>query len=157
VYDGRNRSFFFFDYAGLREVRGNTFVNTVPTAKARTGDFSEYLGANLCTNAAGAQHGRAAEHFSTPLLVTNTNNETVQARLGMMFDPLTTRANPGFNSSQPVSAANPQTLRSAFTNNIIPQARINLVGLNVASIYPLPQNGSLQNNFTSVVNREAVS
>jgi hypothetical protein len=54
IYDGENRTFFFFDYAGLREVRGNTFVNTVPTAKARTGDFSEYLGATLCTNAAGA-------------------------------------------------------------------------------------------------------
>ncbi len=42
IYDGKNRTFFFFDYAGLREVRGNTFVNSVPTAKVRGGDFSEY-------------------------------------------------------------------------------------------------------------------
>ncbi|MFN6203938.1 MAG: TonB-dependent receptor domain-containing protein, partial [Acidobacteriota bacterium] len=156
LYDGKNKSFFFFDYAGLREIRGNTFVNTVPTAKARTGDFSEYLGANLCTNSSGAA-GPCGGAFSAPLLVSNTNNETIQARVGMMFDPLTTRSNPNFNSSQPVSAANPQTLRSAFTNNIIPQSRINPVGLNVASIYPLPQNGSLQNNFTSVVNRDVGS
>ncbi|MFN7622602.1 MAG: TonB-dependent receptor domain-containing protein, partial [Acidobacteriota bacterium] len=156
LYDGKNKSFFFFDYAGLREIRGNTFVNTVPTAKARTGDFSEYLGANLCTNSSGAA-GPCGGAFSAPLFVSNTNNETIQARVGMMFDPLTTRSNPNFNSSQPVSAANPQTLRSAFTNNIIPQSRINPVGLNVASIYPLPQNGSLQNNFTSVVNRDVGS
>ena len=156
VYDGKDKTFFFFDYAGLREVRGNTFVNTVPTVKARTGDFSEYLGANLCTNSSGAA-GACGGAFSTPLMVSNTNNDMVQARLGMMFDPLTTRTNPNFNSSQAISAANPQTLRSAFTNNVIPQARINPVGFNVASIYPLPQNSSLQNNYTSVVNREAVS
>ena len=42
LYDGRNRTFFFTDYAGLREVRGNSFVNSVPTAKVRTGDFSDY-------------------------------------------------------------------------------------------------------------------
>ena len=29
----RNRTFFFFDYAGLRETRGRSFVNTVPTAE----------------------------------------------------------------------------------------------------------------------------
>jgi len=38
----RNRTFFFVDYAGLKETRGLTFVNTVPTAKTRLGDFSDY-------------------------------------------------------------------------------------------------------------------
>src|SRR5262249_34218009 len=38
----RNRTFFFVDYAGLNETRGLTFVNTVPTAKTRLGDFSDY-------------------------------------------------------------------------------------------------------------------
>jgi hypothetical protein len=156
VYDGKNKSFFFFDYAGLREIRGTTFVNSVPTARARTGDFSEYLGANLCTNAAGAA-GACGGAFTTPLNVTNTAGQTVQARIGMMFDPLTTRNNPAFNASQAVSAANPQILRSAFANNIIPASRINQVGFNVASIYPLPQNSSLQNNYTSVVNRDVGS
>ena len=42
IYHGKNRTFFFTDYAGLREVRGQTFVNSVPTAKVRNGDFSEY-------------------------------------------------------------------------------------------------------------------
>ncbi len=152
LYNGKNKTFFFFDYAGLREVRGTTFVNSVPTAKARTGDFSEYLGANLCTNSAGAA-GNCGGAFTTPLMVTDIAGATIQARAGMMFDPLTTRANPNFNASQAVSAANPQILRSAFVNNVIPSSRINPVGFNVASIYPLPQNSSLQNNFTSVVNR----
>lgn len=38
----RNRTFFFFDYAGLRETRGLAFVNTVPTAETRVGNFSNF-------------------------------------------------------------------------------------------------------------------
>ncbi len=156
VYSGKNKTWFFADYAGLREVRGQTFVNSVPTARTRIGDFGELLGANLCTNAAGAA-GACGGAFTTPLNVANTAGQTIQARAGMIFDPLTTRANPAFNASQAVSAANPQILRSAFTGNIIPASRINPVGLNVASIYPLPQNASTVNNYTSVVNRRAGS
>ena len=35
LYDGHNRTFFFADYAGLNEKRGQVFVNTVPTALTR--------------------------------------------------------------------------------------------------------------------------
>jgi hypothetical protein len=46
VYDGHNRTFFFADYAGIKERRGVTTVNTVPTAATRTGDFSNYRDRN---------------------------------------------------------------------------------------------------------------
>jgi hypothetical protein len=156
IYSGKNKSFFFVDYAGLREVRGQTFVNSVPTAKMRVGDFSELLGSNLCVNAAGAA-GACGGAFTAPLMVTDTNGQNIQARAGMIFDPLTTRNNPNFIVSQAASAANPQILRSAFASNIIPNARINQVGFNVASIYPLPLGPGVTNNFTSVVNRRASS
>ncbi len=41
LYDGRNKTFFFFGYDGIRWVRNNPVVSTVPTAKMRNGDFSE--------------------------------------------------------------------------------------------------------------------
>ncbi len=37
----KNRTFFFGDYDGFRQRLSRTFVNTVPTAKMRRGDFSE--------------------------------------------------------------------------------------------------------------------
>jgi hypothetical protein len=122
VYDGHNRTFFFADYAGLKEKRGQVFVNTVPTAQTRNGDFSDFRGAN------GA--------------------------LIPIYDPLTTRPNPSFNSSLAVSATNPQFLRDPFPNNIIPQNRIHSVGRNVASIYPLPNGPGNFDNYTSTVNRD---
>ncbi len=49
VYNGRNKTFFFFSYEGLRWVRALTATGTMPTALQRDGDFSKTL------NAAGAQ------------------------------------------------------------------------------------------------------
>lgn len=117
----RNRTFFFFDYAGLRETRGLAFVNTVPTARTRIGDFSDFRDAagNLIT----------------------------------IYDPLTTRLNPAFDPSRPVSVANPQFLRDPFPGNVIPPNRINPVGLNVASIYPLPNQDGNFNNYVTTANR----
>ena len=121
-YDGHNRTFFFADYAGLKESRGQVFVNTVPTARTRVGDFSDFRDAN--------------------------------GNLIPIYDPLTTRPNPNFNSGQPVSASNPQFLRDPFSGNVIPSARLHAIGLNVASIYPLPNGPGDFNNYTSTVNRE---
>lgn len=124
-YSGKNRTFFFVDYAGLRELRGLTFTNTVPTEKTRRGDFSDYRNRN--------------------------------GVLLPIYNPLTTRNNPNFDPTRPVSATNPRLLRDQFQNNIIPPSLLNQVGLNVASIYPFPNVAGLGNgnfdNYISVANR----
>ena len=113
LYDGHSRTFFFADYAGIKETRGVTTVNTVPTAATRTGDFSNYRDRN--------------------------------GNLIPIYDPLTTR----------VDAATGRIVRDQFPNNIIPQDRILSVGRNIASIYPLPNNGTSNfDNYISTPNRE---
>ena len=55
LYNGRNKTFFFFNYEKYRD-RQNAYMGlgTVPTAKMRTGDFSEILtNRNLGTDFAG--------------------------------------------------------------------------------------------------------
>src|SRR5581483_8587880 len=42
VYNGRNRTFFFFDYQGTRIRIGQTSLATVPPDAWRTGNFSGY-------------------------------------------------------------------------------------------------------------------
>ncbi len=44
VYNGRNRTFFFFDYQGTRIRTGDTFLATVPTDNMRVGNFSPVNG-----------------------------------------------------------------------------------------------------------------
>jgi hypothetical protein len=41
LYDGRNKTFFFVDYEGLRQRSAATTLSTVPTAAERNGDFSQ--------------------------------------------------------------------------------------------------------------------
>jgi hypothetical protein len=41
VYDGRNRTFFFFSYEGVRVRRARFFNGTVPTEAMRRGDFND--------------------------------------------------------------------------------------------------------------------
>jgi hypothetical protein len=117
----QNRTFFFVDYAGIKEERGLTFVNTVPTEQARRGDFSDY--------------------------------RTPSGALIPIYDPLTTRLNPSFDPTRPVSPSNPQFLRDPFPGNVIPADRLDAVGLNVASIYPLPNGPGNFDNYTSTDNR----
>lgn len=121
IYNGKNKTFFFTDYFGLRERKGQTTVNSVPTAETRVGNF-----ANL----------------------TDTSGKPIQ-----IYDPLTTRLNPGFDSTRPVNASNPQYLRDLFPGNVIPTSRINPVSANVASIYPLPLTPGNFNNYTISIPR----
>ena len=112
LYDGHSRTFFFADYSGIKEKRGVTTVNTVPTAATRIGDFSDY---------------RDRNGVVIPI-----------------YDPLTTRLD-----------AQGRIVRDQFPNNIIPQDRILSVGRNIASIYPLPNNGgSSFDNYISTPDRD---
>ena len=43
LYNGKNRTFFFFDYLGQRNHIPYPISSTVPTARTRNGDFSEFL------------------------------------------------------------------------------------------------------------------
>lgn len=46
IYDGRNKTFFFFSYEGFRQRIGQTFVESVPTLAERQGDFTDYRDKN---------------------------------------------------------------------------------------------------------------
>lgn len=112
VYNGKNRTFFFFNYEGTRWRRGAVFITTVPTAAERKGDFSHDV-----TNA---------------------------GQLVAVYDPTSTVPNP--------SQAG-QYVRTAFPGNIIPPSRINTIGANIASYYPMPDTvgsgASGNNNYVS--------
>jgi len=43
LYNGRDKTFFFFSWEQYRQQQGGVNPSTVPTAKERTGDFSEFL------------------------------------------------------------------------------------------------------------------
>ncbi len=46
IYNGKNRTFFFASYDGLRDSSAGSFTGTEPTALERTGDFSKTTDSN---------------------------------------------------------------------------------------------------------------
>ena len=67
-----------------------------------------------------------------------------------IYDPATTRANPGFNPALPVSLDNLQYLRDPFPGNVIPFSRIDPVVTRLIPYYALPNTNVgpfLRNNF----------
>ena len=138
VYKGTNKTFFYYAYEGNKWGGPGTFTGTAPTALQRQGDFSALLGANLCTNASNVTGGCGGA-FTTPLIITDTAGQRIQAREGMIYDPFTTQPAGGGRFS-----------RRAFQGNIIPTSRLNPVGLNLVKLWPLPnQTGTTdgRNNF----------
>ncbi len=117
----KDHLFLFGDYEATREsLPGNRGTASVPTAKMRTGDFSELLNPAL-TN------GQFQTTF--PVCVPNAGvlNSNIPANSkGQIYDP---------QSCQP------------FAGNIIPAGRLNPAAVNYLNAYPLPTTSTsvLQN------------
>src|SRR6267378_2348604 len=124
LYDGRNKTFFFFSWEQYRNNPGTTSTDTLPTqAEIQNGDFSALLGA--ATGGTNPCDGTAV-------------------RKGQIFDPSTTKT--VTVGGQPVQC------RTAFAGNIVPKTRWDSVAKNVLGFLTVLPNqpgtlNGLANNF----------
>jgi hypothetical protein len=125
LYNGHDKSFFFFSWEQLKFATGGTTTVTVPTAAERTGDFSDRLtknqvGTNPCDG--------------TPIFA------------GEIFDPQTTQTVtlPGGGSAECRTAFGGNTTPT----NVIPSGRFSKVAQNLLAYYPAPTNGNVFNNYS---------
>jgi hypothetical protein len=131
LYNGRNKTFFFFSEEVRRISRATTNANaTVPTLAQRNGDFSASLGNLICQNANGG-------------FVTSTSNTTcTTAGTNPVFVPDTAGGQTLLRQNQ---IFNPNNL--AYFGNIIPLSDMDPRSLGLMQAYPLPNSGV--NGFTS--------
>jgi len=109
IYNGRNKTFFFFSWEQYRNNPGTSNVTTLPTDAERGGDFSALLGPGL-TDSSGS-----------PVINPCTGTQVLR---GQIFDPATTNTALG--------------CRSPFPGNIIPTNRISGVAQKVLGFLPSP-------------------
>ena len=129
VYNGRDKTFFFFSYEQYRQTQGSSNVSTVPTDAERQGDFSSLLGAPL-TDGSG-----------NPILNPCDNNSPILQ--GQIFDPSTTQTIGGVQCRKP------------FPGNKI--TNISTVAQNILNLVPEPTNSGFQNNFVLTSNNPILS
>jgi len=132
IYNGANRSFFFFNLEQFRESRTiSNSLQTVPTAAYRAGDFS--------TSGCFAYVGNSCA-FSPPITNTVTGASAVDPAgqtlsFGEIFDPNTTRTVGGAQ------------VRTPFPNQQIPVSRFDPVAAAIQQFFPSPNQPGLINNY----------
>lgn len=134
VWNGKNKTFFFFSHEQRRISRGITAaLPTVPSLAERAGDFSSFLGLPLfstsATTPASCTTPGTGTCTTTPLLVTDTNGGTLQARAGMIFR---------FSDGR------------AYAGNILPASDIDPRALSLLTAFPVPNSGTNQFAFSPI-------
>lgn len=129
------------------EVDGPVVIPKIYNGKKRTFfmfAYEHYYQSTVSSSAIGS--------VPTDLQRQGDFSQTYNAKgqLITIYDPNTTRPNPGFNPSLPVSATNPQYLRDAFEGNVIPIERQNNVALKV--IGDIPHGNVAGNSITGLNN-----
>jgi len=139
VYNGKGKTFFFTNYDWLKytSIVNTGFVNTLPTAAAKTGDFSAFLGPQLL----GANNQPIVDTLGRPIyqgeIFNPSTTQTVNGvpvRDGYGFDPVTGLPIPGQANIIPAN----DPLRSAIAGKIVPL------------IQPPDRNTLVQNGFGGV-------
>ncbi len=148
VYDGRDKTFFFFDYEATRIRQAIPYFSTVPTALERS---SGYTNLSELLAQAGCPTGPCA---------TQTDVLGRSTLLGQVFDPATTRAvacgvpDTVSGLTAPCPGGTPSGtqigfVREPFAGNIIPANRLDPNAIALLNLFPAPNNSQLFTNFAS--------
>ena len=136
VYNGHNKTFWFFNYEEFLETNLYGFNDTVPTANYLQGNFSQISTNGNCS--ACAQLGIQTTALGTPKVQLDPNGASVFAN--EIFDPAT-RAVATSGSLAGQGYATP------FMNNSIPLTRFDPVSVKVLSFVPPATNGNFTSNY----------
>jgi len=126
IYNGKNKTFFFYSYEYYKEAQGLTFTDTLPAAAYQAGNFS----AISPNGGAGFNPGLGVP---TAPIATDGAGHAVFAN--EIFDPLTRTTVNGAGVATP------------FPNNTIPLSRLDPTAVAIQKLLPTT-TGALYNNYT---------
>lgn len=136
IYNGHDRTFFFADYEGLRQLQGNPIPGVVPTVAERDSNFTDL--SDLVTLNSGVNPADAFGRVYP---------------LGTVFDPATTRTIPAHGTDPVTGLVNGKSssiiVREPFPGNQIPANRIDPNAVKLLMLLPPPTNTSLKNNYAT--------
>ena len=133
IYNGKDKTFFFFDYQGTRLRQASPFVTSVPTALERSSGYTDL--SQLITDQSGSRTNLLGQTFP----------------LGTVFDPATTRTvtQGQVDPFTGLVATGTGFVRSPFPGNQVPAGRIDPNAIKLLNLYPMPAANGIVNNFTS--------
>jgi Carboxypeptidase regulatory-like domain/TonB dependent receptor len=125
LYNGRNRTFFFWNFEDYLETQQYSFGLTVPTTDYLNGNFSHISPNGDCSFC--ALYGIQTTALGFPIPTTDALGRPMYAN--EIYDPL----------SRGVVAASNLGYANPFPNNMIPPSRISPVAAAIQALFPAPQ------------------
>src|SRR5579875_317283 len=133
VYNGTNRTFFFFNFEQFRQsLTTQNSLQTVPTTAYRQGDFGT-AGCYVFVAAANSCFFAPSVSFLGGGPAVDSAGQAVAN--GEILDPASTRLVNGYQ------------VRTPFPNNTIPLSRFDPVALALQNMLPLPNQPGIVNNY----------
>ncbi|HWF10310.1 MAG TPA: carboxypeptidase regulatory-like domain-containing protein [Bryobacteraceae bacterium] len=126
VYDGRNKTFFFYSYEYYKEAQGLTFSDTLPAAAYQAGDFSA-----ISPN--GGPNFNTSLGIPTAPIATDAAGHPVYAN--EIFDPTTRTTVGGAGVATP------------FPGNVIPPSRFSPVAVAIQGLLPKLSSADRYQNY----------
>jgi hypothetical protein len=151
IYDGKHKTYFFFDYQGTRISQQNSSITTVPTTAERSSNFTDF--ADLIALQSGTRSDGLGRVFPS----------------GTIFDPATSRATTA-GRTDPVTGLTATTtgyVRDPFYSgnlagqknfttptainqlNHLPATRINSSAVALLNLYPSATSNGITNNYAT--------
>jgi hypothetical protein len=130
LYNGKNKTFFFFNYEQFLESSFYSFTDTVPTKAYLNGDFSAISPNGTCSLCA------ANGIPLTAIVPAGGSNPGGAVFANEIFNPTTRLAN---GSAVP------------FANNMIPPSMFNATSVKLLALLPQAQNSNLAGNYTGSI------
>ncbi|HTF65628.1 MAG TPA: carboxypeptidase regulatory-like domain-containing protein [Edaphobacter sp.] len=150
IYSGQDRTFFFFDYEGLRLVEPSASTSTVPTENMVNSQFTNLQ--DLITYRGGSAtdalnriipHGTVLDPATTRSVapgaidaisgLPNTSSSTIYVR------------DPFYTGGSVAGITNFTTKTSQL--NILPAQRLDPIAVKLLGLYPAPTSAGFSNNF----------
>src|SRR5580658_2952475 len=138
IYNGHNKTFWFYNYEQFNETTLYSFNDTVPTANYLQGNFSQISPNGTCS--ACAQLGIQTTALGTPTVQVDPAGNHVFAN--EIFDP----ASRAVATSGQLAG---QGYAQPFPNNTIPLSRFDPVSIKLISYFPLANNSNFAGNYAT--------
>jgi Carboxypeptidase regulatory-like domain len=150
LYDGRNKTFFFFDYQHSELTQQSPFTETIPTQLMQSSGFSN-LQDLIAGNGGSAKDalGRTFSHGTVldPATTRSVGPGAIDAISGLAnTTPNTAYVRDPFFTGGSVAGITDFTSRTSQLN-IIPQRRLDPNVIKLMSTFPNPTSPGLRNNY----------
>ncbi len=151
-YDGRDKTFFFFDFQRTVGEGASSFTDTIPTATMQSSNFTNLQG--LITGNSGSVTDELGRKFPFGAVL---DPATTRAIAPGATDPVTGLTNPSttatayvrdpFYSGSLVGVTNFTTSAIESQLNMIPATRIDPNAVKILQLLPTPTNSGLINDY----------